>query len=123
MYTDVYLTLNGDVIPNHGYVEISEIGSTDTTALLCRNNCVLCSDSYQSGENWFAPSRTAVNFDYVPGFISNRGRNVIRLKRINGTPAEGIYSCSIQNAAPTIHTVYVGLYNSGKGIIRATCIT
>ena len=123
MYADVYLTLNGDVIPNHGYVEISDIGSTDTTALLCHNNCVQCSNSYHSGEDWFAPNRTAVNFEDIPGFTRNRGRNVMRLKRINGTPVEGIYSCSIQNPAPAIHTVYVGLYNSGKGIIRITCIT
>ena len=32
-HTDVYLSLNDDIIPNHGYVEISGIGSTDATAL------------------------------------------------------------------------------------------
>ena len=36
--TDVYLSLNGGVIPNHGYLDISDIGSTDTTALLCNTN-------------------------------------------------------------------------------------
>ena len=36
--TDVYLSLNGEVIPNHGYVEISDIGSSDITALLCHTD-------------------------------------------------------------------------------------
>ena len=36
---DVYLSLNGDIIPDHGYVMISDIGSTDNTALLCHTNC------------------------------------------------------------------------------------
>ena len=36
--TDVYLSLDGTVIPNHGYVEISDIGSTDDFALLCHTN-------------------------------------------------------------------------------------
>ena len=34
----VYLSLNGDIIRNHGYVVISDIGSTDNTALLCHTN-------------------------------------------------------------------------------------
>ena len=39
--TDVYLSLNGDIIPNHGYVLISDIGFTDDTALLCHTNFLL----------------------------------------------------------------------------------
>ena len=35
----VHLSLNGSVIPNHGYVEISGIGTAgDDTALLCHTN-------------------------------------------------------------------------------------
>ena len=29
----MYLSLDDDIIPNHGYVVISDIGSTDDTAL------------------------------------------------------------------------------------------
>ena len=32
--TVVYLSLNDDIIANHGYVVISDIGSTDDTALI-----------------------------------------------------------------------------------------
>ena len=39
----------------------------------------------------------------------------MRLKRTSGTPPEGIYHCSIFDAASTPQTVYVGLYNTGEG--------
>ncbi|CAI8013812.1 Neogenin, partial [Geodia barretti] len=35
---DVFLSLNGAVIPNNGLLNISDIGSTDNTALLCITN-------------------------------------------------------------------------------------
>ena len=38
-YAGVYLSLNGVIIPNHGYVVMSDIGSAgDDTALICHTN-------------------------------------------------------------------------------------
>ena len=37
-FADVYLSLGDNIIPNHGYVMISDIGSTVNTALLCHTN-------------------------------------------------------------------------------------
>ena len=34
----MYLSLKAEIIPNHGYAVISEIGSIDDTALLCITN-------------------------------------------------------------------------------------
>ena len=35
----VYLSLNGSIVPNHGYVVISDIGTAnDDTALFCHTN-------------------------------------------------------------------------------------
>ena len=42
--------MNGDFIPNHGYVMISDIGSTDNTALLCITNKPTPNGSSDSGE-------------------------------------------------------------------------
>ena len=116
LYTDVYFSLNDDIIPNHGHVDISDIGSTDDTALLCHSNCPSSPGSIVSGGDWFAPDFTRVNEDDVSGFTRNRGSMVVRLKRTTGTPHEGIYWCSIQDAASVQYTLYVGLYNSGRGI-------
>ena len=117
--TDVYLSLNGEVIPNHGYVEISDIGiSNDDTALLCHTNKSPPPGSTQSGGNWFAPDGDRVgglDSTDVPGFERNRGPMVVRLRRKDGTPNEGIYRCEVNDAAETPQTVYVGLYNTGEG--------
>ena len=117
---DVYLNLNGEVIPNHGYVEISDIGSFDTTALLCHTNRPVPAGSTHSGGDWFVPDGVRVGTignSTVPGFERNRGPMLVRLRRNSGTPDEGIYQCEVNDAAETPQTVYVGLYSSGEGIL------
>ena len=60
----VDLTLNGDYIPNHGYVVISGIGSTDETALICNTNRIANftvhlsgnRTRFHSGGDWHAPN-------------------------------------------------------------------
>ena len=116
LLTDVYLSLNGTVIPNHGYVNISGIGSTDATALLCHTNFPPPPPSPHSGGDWFAPDGTRVFVTDVPGVTLSRGSMIVRLKRAGGTPPEGIYRCTMQYAASTPQMVYVGLYNTGGGI-------
>ena len=121
---DVYLSLNGDIIPNHGYVMISDIGSSGSTALLCHTNrpaTLGTTARPTSGGDWFAPGPygTRVDGTAVSGLRRNRGPMVVRLLRNNatGTPAEGIYDCVIEDDTLTLQTVYVGLYNSGGGIV------
>ena len=96
--TDVYLSLNGKVIPNHGYVEISDIGiSNDETALLCHTNNPPPPGAAQSGGYWVAPDGTTVGglgTTDVPGFERNRDPMLVRLRRTSGLTAdEGIYHC------------------------------
>ncbi|CAI8049668.1 hypothetical protein GBAR_LOCUS27344 [Geodia barretti] len=101
---NVFLSLNGAVIPDHGYVAISDIGFSDNNALLCNTNL----RGFPTSGGWYAPNRTRV--------IRNSGHKVVRLKRAIGiTTPEGIYWCSIEDAAYTLQTVYVGLYNPGGG--------
>ena len=121
MCIDVFLSLNGTVIPDHGYVSISDIGSTDddfsdNTALLCNTNRHPGYGSVNSGGDWYGPDGTRVDGNDVPGVTRNRGPMVVRLRRTTtGTALEGIYRCSVLDAASTLHTVYVGLYNTGGG--------
>ena len=113
LLTDVYLSLDGTVIPNHGYVEISGIGSNDDSALLCHTNFPPPPGSATSGGDWWAPDGTRVFVIDVPGVTLSRAAMVVRLKRVSGTPPEGIYRCTIQDAASTFQSsVYVGLYNT-----------
>ena len=129
--TGVYLSLNDDIIPNHGYVMISDIGSTDDTALICHTNrpgniTDIASDK-NSGGDWIAPNGRRVGFgdmSSIPGFIRRRGPMMVRLLRntATGTPSEGIYHCLVEDDTLTEQTVYVGLYNSG-GIIKTNTFT
>ena len=116
LLTDVYLSLDGTVIPNHGYVEIGDIGSISDSALLCHTNFPPPSGSATSGGDWLAPDGTRVSGTDVPGFARTRGSMVVRLLMASGTPPEGIYHCSVKDAASTFQTsVYVGLYNTEQG--------
>ena len=117
LITGVFLSHRGNIIPNHGYVMISGIGSTSVTALTCHTNRpATLNNNTNSGGEWFAPNGTQVIGDEVPGFRSNRIPKIVRLLRNTGSPSEGIYHCLIENAAMTEQTVYVGLYNSRRGM-------
>ena len=72
VYVDVFLSLNGTVIPDHGYVDISDIGSRDYTALLCNTN----RPRTPTSGGWYAPDETRVDGTDVPGVIRDSGYKV-----------------------------------------------
>ena len=93
-------------------MEIDDIGSTDDTALLCHTN----HPDELSGGNWVEPKNIIIPDTGIPGFTRNEGRMVMRLRRTTGDPPEGLYTCLMEGASANIHTVYIGLYNSGRGM-------
>ena len=119
----MYLSLNGDNIPNHGYVVISDIGTTnDGTALLCNTNYL----PSNNGGSWFVPGGSTVDsfagLSNSADFGRTRGPGLVRLIRnsaattaATGNATEGIYSCTVQDDTLTEQNVYVGLYNNGGG--------
>ena len=126
----MYLSLNDDIIPNHGYVDISDIGSTDDTALICHTNRpTTLNINKHSGGDWVGPSGIVVGgatigTTNVPGFMRNRDPMIVRLLRNTSTAtdplSEGIFHCEVEDNTGTQQTVYVGVYNSGRGM--STCI-
>ena len=122
----MFLKLGSEVIPNHGHVVISDIGTsmTDIDSLLCITDGVANTGDMNTEGNWFAPDGTRVNLLDVPGVRRNKDDMVVRLIRTTatGTPEEGIYHCMVQDATRVFQTVYVGLYNSGGGNCSGPCI-
>ena len=103
-------------------MDISDVGSTDSTALLCHTNYIRIGT--HSGGDWFAPNGTRVKYDVVKGITRTRGSKVVRLWRTTtGPPPEGMYWCSILDAAYTVQTIFVGLYNSGQGLENSISVT
>ena len=106
---------------------ISDIGSTDDTALICNTNRFGNLTSRPGGQlqihsrgDWFAPdgSRVGDRYTYdVPGFVRERYPVMVQLLRNTASdpPSEGIYYCVVEDDTFINQTVYVGLYNSGGG--------
>ena len=113
---DVHITLNEDMISNHGYVNVNDIGSEIPNALLCHTNY----NGPNSGGNWYGPDETRVldRFDRYEhhGFHRNRGPGVVRLLRgSTDTPLFGIYRCTIRDADLIEQSVFAGIYNDSNG--------
>ena len=110
----MYLSLNDTVVPNNGYVAISDIGYTDKSALICHTNRPAI--GAHSGGDWYGPNGEKVDHSTgvtVPGFVRNRAPMIVRLKRFYiGSPSHGIYYCVANDSMNTSHTSYVGVYDS-----------
>ena len=94
---------------------MSDVGSTNATALHCHIILNPTLDDSISGGDWFAPDGTSVSTGTVPGFRVTRGLLLVTLQRNSGIPREGVYGCAVENGTTTLEVLYVGLYNKGRG--------
>ena len=127
-----YITFLGNILPNHSYVDLSQVGddrsSSDGNTVQCHTDLGTCCRSSQGIHrgDWLAPgSDTRLPFPNEGGDIfEDRRDQVVHLhRRNNANGPSGIYRCVI--ATHAIHDdsdqsireiVYVGLYASGQGI-------
>ena len=97
----MYIRLNDSIIPNHGYVKISDLSFATLDCL---------TTDHQHEGNWISPDGTTVDSSgSVPGFRTTRGPLMVRLLRTSGTPKQ---ECVVQNDTAVLYTVHVGLYSS-----------
>ena len=128
-----YISFKGDTLPNHSYVDLSQVGEdqsgSDSDTVQCHTDLSTCcrNDLGIHSGDWFAPgSDTRVPF-YSEGtdiYESRQSHKVHICRRNNPTGPSGIYRCVIATNAvhndsdPSVgETVYVGLYSSGGGIV------
>ena len=126
-----YLTFRGNNLPNHSYVDITEVGEdstgSDSDTVQCHTDLeYCCSDSQELPPgDWFAPgSDTRLRSPGVGhGVFQDRNSLVVHIRRRNNANGPtGIYCCFIAtNAVNEVNdgsvgeTVYVGLYYGSGG--------
>ena len=110
----VGLTLNGMSYPNHGIVNIMEIG-TGSAALRCTTTLPNCCFS-GSGGGWFLPNGDEVMRDGSLPYYRTREQNpgALRLNRNSEGITTGIFRCDIPVTGGT-QSLYVGVYTSTTG--------
>ena len=133
-----YVTFLGNILPNHSYVDLSQVGQerfgSNNNTVQCHTDLSSCCRSEQGLHrgDWFAPdSDTRLPFPGEGGDIyEDRQDQVVHLLRSsNANGPSGIYRCVVATLAvhddsdPSVgETVYVGLYDSGQGIkLYVTC--
>ena len=135
--TAPYLTFMGETLPNHSYVDLSQMvypGNDDvndtSSTVICHTDLTTCCRGDDGGDqgDWYFPDGTGLkgagshNVNSHP--IAQRKRNkLVRLQRgPTGDISDiqnGIYHCDIETVAVNSadntarETVYVGVYGSG----------
>ena len=130
-----YISFMGNTLPNHSYVDLSQVGSNYTgsgnNTVQCHTDLVACCRSQPNGVpgrgDWFAPgNKTRLPFhneNGQPDIHEDRQNMVVHIRRTNNANGpSGIYRCVIPTNAthnvsdPSVgEAVYVGLYAREKG--------
>ena len=110
--TAVYLNFGGENLPTNGLVNISQLGNSTETGLVCSTDQSV--DGTPAG-GWFNPDGTMLTTSSSEGFFVSDGSDGVYLSRGSGIPVEGIYTCSATDSYGNSRTVFVGLYNEQGG--------
>ena len=120
-----YVSFMGEALPNHAYVNLSEVGTSDSNSVQCHTDLNTCCSSSQGVNrgDWYAPGDSRLPFNRGSDNVHQlRTDRRVELRRRGNSGASGIYCCRIaiqsdDNTWPR-ENVYVGLYASG-GIYSA----
>ena len=104
----MFLSFNGNVYPNNSLVITSLLAAT---TLICHTNRSM--DGSSEG-GWFTPDNMKITSRNLQYFKTRRQTRNIELYGDGNIlyADEGIYRCSILDAASTIHSIFVGIYRS-----------
>ena len=110
-----YISFMGDPLPNNAYVNISQLGTTESYSLYCETHELVCCSGIT--EPWYPPNSD--NIENVDSISIYRTSGRVELRCTNsGECPSGIYRCRIPvliGHGTKISTVYVGIYNNGGG--------
>ena len=128
-----YITFLGTILPNHSYVDLSQVGrdrkGNDSDTVQCHTDLITCCRVEQGIHrgDWFAPGNDTRLTFYSDGedIFEDRQAQVVHIRRRNNAAGpSGIYRCVV--ATNAVHNdsdgfigeiAYVGVYaNGGKYI-------
>ena len=130
--TAPYLTFMGEILPNNSYVDLSLVGQGGNAThdsgreIVCHTDLDTCCSGSDGHGNWFLPQNTPAVDRPGRSIVMKKLHKRVRLERVPGTSSPmppGIYRCSIETVAVSgedgtgRESVYVGLYESGLGMI------
>ena len=123
-----YVTFMGNTVPNHGYVDFSQVGEISSgsgnNTVQCHTDLDTCCSPSQGPHrgDWYFPNGTRL--DYSWNIRESRGSKRVDLRRqFNTSPSPtGIYRCDIATNAVRDNidnsvkdAVYVGFYTASEG--------
>ena len=111
------LSLQGEIIPNNGFVSAENIGQLDTLALLCMTDSASCCSNRVSEQQWLFPNGTRVPLRGSGWTIwTSYDDGIIRLHRQTDSDeqVQGLFRCQIPNQFRVSLTLYVGIYPTNE---------
>ena len=123
-----YVSFMGNTVPNHGYVDLGQVGEytsgNDNNTVQCITDLSTCCTNTEGGHrgDWYFPDGTRLPF--FGDIFEGRGPERADIRRRNNANSPvGIYRCDIPtNAVHDVNdnlvrdTVYVGLYTASGGM-------
>ena len=118
-----YISFMGDILPNHAFVDLELVGTTENNSVICHTDLPTCCTSAQGPDrgDWYFPDGAI-----LPPANETNGSvyevhlaQQVQLGRGAGSVVPGIYYCNIStnatNAGPSTNgeIAYVGLYSTG----------
>ena len=122
-----YISFRGEILPNHSYLDISQVEDSGPGSLKCHIDLETCCSSDEGSlhrHDWFFPNGSQLLPDRSNGIFESPGNQTVELRRRpDSRGPSGIYHCTILTAAshknrPHYYweTVSVGLYSSDEGM-------
>ena len=112
--TAMFLNFRGVNLPTNGFVNISQLGNSTDTGLVCSTD-----QSGNGAAGWFNPDGSMLESSSSEGFYVSDGSDGVYLLRGSGIPVEGVYTCRATDSSGNTRTVFVGLYNEERGEIAS----
>ena len=118
-----YVTFLDKNIPNHGYVNLSNVGRDKKDSVQCITNLSTCCSGTEGSDrgDWYFPDETRLPFGESGTTVyEGRGAQQVSLFHFGNVVSKlGIYRCDIETVYSNVtdevenQTVYVGLYING----------